>query len=218
MKNGLFAIFALLALATQSAAAIVITEAMSSSDPDGTGTGTPDWIELTNNGVAAVVITGFRIDDTTPTFANSRELLGVASIAPGESVVFIESTPANSVADIANFRTFWSGSALGLTGVQIGSYSGSGIGLSSGGDQVHLFDTTPAIIASVSFGSATPGVSFRFPPTPGVANVAGQFGAYVSAGSLGNVGSPGANIPEPASAVLAALAGLVVFRRRPSAA
>lgn len=217
MKYGLFGLLALLAVASPSAGAIVITEAMSSSDPGDTGTGTPDWIELTNDGGAAVVITGYRIDDTTPTFANSRELLGVASIAPGESVIFIESSPANSATDIANFRTFWSGSATGLTGVQIGSYSGSGIGLSSGGDQVHLFNTTPAIVASVSFGAATPGASFRFPPSPGVANVAGQYGAYVSAGALGNVGSPGVNIPEPASAALAALASVMFFRRRRSA-
>lgn len=184
---------------------IRITEAMSSS---GAG-GTPDWIELTNFGLTPVSITGWRIDDSSASVALSQPLLGVTSIAPGESVVFIESAAG---AGIADFRTFWGG----LAGVQIGYYSGSGLGLSSGGDGVTIFNASPVTVDLVSFGAATTGVSFGYDPDNSVfggLSVNGVFGAFVSTNPVGNVASPGA-IPGPAAAGVLGLAGLVAARRR----
>lgn len=123
-----------------------ITEAMSSG-------GTADWIEITNLGSATADITGFKIDDGSFSFATSLALNGITSIASGESVIFGESGSATFATD---FRTFW-----GIDeSVQVGTYSGSGIGLSSGGDGVILFNGAGTEITRVSFGAATAGSSF----------------------------------------------------------
>lgn len=196
-----------------------ITEAMSSS---GVG-GTADWWEVTNYGGASVDITGWKVDDSSFTFASSVALNGVTSIAPGESVAFIETTTLDSgtVATlISSFRTFWGGSG---TSAQIGYYAGSGIGLSSAGDGLVLFnaggtETTPR----VTFGAATTGSSFYYgydasgapttsPNTNAIVSTVGTIDGqvtFLSATSLPqNVGSPGTAVvtavPEPS-----AIAGL----------
>lgn len=184
---------------------IRITEAMSSS---GAG-GTVDWIELTNFSNAPVNIGGYRIDDSSFSFALSQALNGVTSIGPGESVVFIESAAGAAIGD---FRTFWGG----LAGVQVGYYSGSGLGLSSGGDGVSIFAADQLLIDLVNFGAATGGVSFGYDPKNsdfGALSVNGVFGAFVSPNAVGNVASPG-TVPGPAAAGLLGLAGLVAGRRR----
>jgi len=186
--------------AARASAALVISEAMSSPSV------TADWFELTNTGAAAATITGNRMDDNTFAFANSVELLGVASLAPGESAVFLESAdPAN---DVPAFRNFWTGSTSGLPGVQIGSYSGSGVGLSgTSGDGLIVFDSAGTILAGpVAFPSsagADAGQSFdAFNPTFH-RSVVGQGGAFASVGgAVHDIGSPGVAVPEPASIVL----------------
>jgi hypothetical protein len=65
-----------------------------------------DWIEITNFGASAVDITGYRIDDASNSFASSVALVGITSIAAGESVIFIEGASAN-----ANFVSTWFGAA-----------------------------------------------------------------------------------------------------------
>jgi hypothetical protein len=191
-----------------SPAQLVITEAMSSS---GTG-GTPDWFELTNQGATALSISSFKVDDNSFAFGSSVSLLGISTIASGESVVFIESSVAS---DITSFRSFWGG----LSTLQIGSYSGSGVGLSSAGDGLVVFNASGTnLTGNVTFGAATTGVSFSYNPqtnTFGALSVAGQFGARTSnSASPSNIGSPGV-IPEPSTYALAGL-GLVLlafFRR-----
>jgi len=125
---------------TQAQSLIRITEAMSSS---GTG-GTPDWIELSNLGNTSADITGWKVDDSSRAFGTSLLLNGITSIAAGESVVFFETPAANLTGawstDLTNFRNFWGG----LTGVQVGYYGGSGIGLSSSGDGAVVFNSSGA--------------------------------------------------------------------------
>ena len=79
-----------------------ITEAMSSS---GTG-GTVDWFEVTNYGLTLASLSGWTVDDSSFSFANSAVLGGVTSLAAGESAIFLESAAG---ADIASFRAFWGG-------------------------------------------------------------------------------------------------------------
>ena len=102
MKNILSLLVAALAVASTAAATPIlrITEVMSSS---GTG-GTVDWFEVTNYGDTVAEITGYKMDDNSFNFAVSVPLNGVTSIAPGESVIFLESSGG---AAIASFRTFW---------------------------------------------------------------------------------------------------------------
>lgn len=205
MLRSVAAVAALSALAAAASGQIRITEAMSSSQV------TPDWVELTNLGASAVDISGWRLDDSSFSTAVSVALNGITTIAPGESVVFIESAAG---AGIADFRAFWGD----LASVQIGFYSGSGVGLSSGGDAVVIFDGSNTEINRVTFGAASGGISFGYNPltaTFGDLSEVGLFGARVSAGStpIANFASPGA-IPTPAAAGLLGLAGLVAGRRR----
>lgn len=199
------------------AQSVRITEVMSSS-----GGGTADWFELTNYGLTMASITGWRMDDNSYAFANSVLLSGVTSLAPGESVVFLES--AGGV-DIAAFQSFWGG----VGSVQIGYYSGSGISFGAGGDGLILYDSGGAVQASNSFGTATTGASFYFQydsagtppsvPNPAVVSSVGPLdgqATYVSANALGNVGSPGTAtnaIPEPATATLLGLGAAWILAR-----
>lgn len=198
-------------------AGIVITEVMSSSGTNGT----PDWFEVTNDGSSAVSLSGWKMDDGSFNLAAAVALSGITSIGAGESVIFIESTGG---AGIGSFRTFWGG----LTNVQVGYYSGSGVGLSSGGDGVCLFNNLGVNVNQVSFGAATTGSSFFWgwdaqgsidPNYSAVVSTVGTIGTqvgFVSADALGNIGSLGTAIavPGPGVAAAAVLALAVRSRRR----
>jgi hypothetical protein len=190
-----------------------------------------DWFELTNFGAAAVDVSGWRMNDDTATFASAVGLRGVASIAAGKSVVFIEGNAAGTTdsALASAFVNNWFG---GMTpaGLQIGFYGGSGIGLGTGGDAVAIFDGSGAQRATVSFGDSTGEPTLAsFDNAAGLDNVTvSQLstvdvnGAFSIANSLGNteIGSPGvvAAIPEPQTYALflagLGLVGAVVRRRR----
>jgi hypothetical protein len=216
MKS-LLAMGALGAIVASSASAnIRITEVMSSSN--GLGVPTPDWIEVTNYGASAVDLTGWRVDDSSFNLAVSAVLNGVTTIGAGESVVFIESAGG---AGISAFRTFWGG----LSSVQIGYYSGSGLGFSSGGDGACLFDASSSILSQVSFGAATSGSSFFYGwDSSGVLDAAytavvstvGTIGTQVGFTSGGDTASIGTALAVPAPGVLAlvGLAGFAGRRRR----
>lgn len=197
-------IFCLMAI-TSATAQIKITEVMSSS---GTG-GTADWVELTNIGNSAVDITGWKIDDNSFAIATALTLNGVTSIPAGKSVIFIES--AAPVTDVPAFKDFWGAS---LSNVEVGSYTGSGIGLSSSGDGAIIFDAAGNEINRVSFGAATTGKSFYWSYNSagtvvdnGVISSAGTINGTVSnqvtltsTNALGNIGSPGSAIVLPLNA------------------
>jgi hypothetical protein len=214
MRHSLLTFLAATSLVASSAhASIRVTEVMSSS---GTG-GTPDWIEVTNYGSSAVSLANWRMDDGSFSFAASVSLSGISSIGAGESVIVIESAGGSG---LASFRTFWGG----LSGVQVGYYSGSGVGLSSGGDGVCLFNDQGSILSQVSFGAASNGVSFFWgwdaqgaidPNYAGLLSSVGMIGSqvgFVSTDPLGNIGSLGTAIAVPGPG-LAAIAGLSLARR-----
>ena len=216
MKSLLFAAAIGAAIASSASANIRITEVMSSSN--GLGLPTPDWIEVTNYGSTAIDLTGWRIDDGSFNFAVSAALSGISTIAAGESVIFIESAAG---AGIAGFRTSWGG----ISSVQVGYYSGSGLGFSSGGDGACLFDTTLTILSQVSFGVATSGSSFFYgwdasgvldPSYNGIVSTVGTIGSQVTFTSTGDTASIGTAlaVPAPGAIALLGLAGLVGRRRR----
>lgn len=179
-----------------------------------------DWFELTNFGASAVDISGWRVDDNSFSFAASVALVGITSIAPGESVIFIEGAAAN-----ANFVPTWFG-ASAPAGLQFGRYSGSGIGLSTGGDAVVLFNAGGSELTRVAFGASPASAPFRsFDNSFGLTGVTitdlsvnGINNAFIAFGG-GEIGSPGL-VPEPGTwAMLLAGAGIVgaAARRRRAA-
>jgi YVTN family beta-propeller protein len=153
-----------------------------------------DWFELTNEGTEALPLTGWKMDDSSDAFGSAVALEGVASLAPGESAIFIET---ESAATVNIFEAAWFGGSV-PSGLQIGTYHGSGVSLSSDGDAVNVFNGSGFHVTGVAFGTATNGVSFDNsagvggdgPPTISTLSKAGFDGAFVSAG--GEVGSPGA--------------------------
>jgi hypothetical protein len=219
-----------LTAATPAFAQLRITEAMSQSGT--TPTFTADWFEVTNFGSSAVDLTGWKMDDGSFNPAVAVALNGVSSIGAGESVVFVETSAPLTV--IPDFRSFWGGSAATAT---IGSYTGSGVGFSSGGDGIVLFNSGSAeATPSVFFLNATLGSSFYYqyasngdpttsPNADAVVSTVGTINGqvtYLSANTVTqNIGSPGTAInavPEPSTYVMA-LAGLAcggysLFRRR----
>jgi len=181
---------------TPAVAALLITEVSPWSSGNSPVAG--DWFEVTNVTDNPVTITDWKVDDSSAAFATALALNGITTIAPGESVIFVEGTLATTDA----FKSNWFG-ASPPSGLQVGYYSGSGIGLSTGGDGVNLFNAGGTIQASVSFGPADATSPYQtFDNTVALNNasisllsVAGVNGAFVAANSVGEIGSPGYSAP-----------------------
>lgn len=190
-------------------AAIIVSEVApwSSSNANPTSFGA-DWFELTNTGSNAVAISGWKMDDNSNSLAAAVALTGVTSIAAGQSVVFIEGPASLGSA----FRDYWFG-ANAPAGLQIGFYSGGGVGLSQAGDAVNIFDALGSLQAKVTFGLSSVvaplrtldnavGLNNAAIATPSALGVNGAF----TAARANEIGSPGsianAAIPVPAAALL----------------
>lgn len=221
MKSALMSAIVALVFASPSAAQIIVSEV----HPNGSGGGAAygaDWFELTNTGGSIVDITGWRVDDSSYSFASSAPLAGVTSILPGQSVVFMEGDGTNN----GVFSSSWFG-ASPPPGFVMGNYMGSGIGLSTGGDAVQIYDSAGNIITGVSFGSTAlelrtldnaAGTGSTATPAPVIsifsaAGVNGAFNSFALVGGAPEVGSPGV-VPEPSSLTLAGLGALVALRNR----
>jgi uncharacterized protein YjiK len=157
-----------------------------------------DWIEITNTSDNTIDVTGWKVDDSSNSFAQGALLNGVASIGPGESVIILmEVAPGELAAKKATFISNWFG-GVAPAGLQVGSADASGLGLSTGGDAVNIFNAAGVNQASVTFGSSPGGAPFgSFDNGVGLSNatvsqlsVVGVHGAFT--GNGGNeIGSPG---------------------------
>ena len=179
-----------------------------------------DWFEITNFGSTAVNLSGWKIDDNSNSCVSSVALVGITSIAAGESVVFIEGAAAN-----ANFVTTWFGGQV-PAGLQIGRYSGAGIGLGAGGDALNVYTAAGTLITRVDFGASPTSAPYAsFDNAAGASGITltalsavGVNGAFVAAAG-GEIGSPGRGgvVPEHGTWALM-LAGMAavggIARRR----
>jgi len=185
-----------------------------------------DWFELTNLGGAAVTInSSWKMDDSSALFASAVAFRGSTVINPGQSAIFLEgnATGTTDATILANFNQAWFGAPT--SALAIGFYGGSGVGLSTAGDGVNVFNPGGTNVAGVSFGVAGTGVTFD--------NAAGLNGAISQLSTVGvngaftsfngtEVGSPGliAAVPEPETyAMMLAGLGFLGFqgrRRKPN--
>jgi hypothetical protein len=202
----------------QANAAILITEVA----PWGSGNApyVTDWFELTNTGSSAVGITGWKMDDNSNSFASAVALTGISNIAAGESVIFTENAAS------AAFLNTWFG-ASAPAGLQIGTYTGSGVGLSATTDAVNIYYASGILQANVTFAASDAISPYQtFNNAAGLNNTAistlslvGVNGAFIAANDINEIGSPGlvAAVPEADSyAMLLAGLGFMGFisRRR----
>ena len=199
------ALAAMLAVgAVPSQAALIVSEVA----PWGSGNSSyaADWFEVTNTGVAAVDVRGWRMDDGSNNFATTVALRGVTSIAAGQSVIFLEGRAdgATDAAIDAAFVSAWFG-ANAPAGLVIGNYGGSGVGLGTGGDGVNLFKADGTRVTGIRFPDSTSSVGRSFDNASGVENAGvaqlstiGVNGAFLSFDGSAT-GSPGAiaAVPEP---------------------
>jgi uncharacterized protein len=161
-----------------------------------------DWFEVTNTGTSDIDLTGWKVDDNSNAFASAVALRGLTVLPAGKSAIFLEgiATGSTDAAIVANFSMAWFGTATPPSNVLIGTYGGSGVGLSTGGDAVNLFDATGDRVAGISFGPSTTGVTFdntaglngtTLPlPVISTLSVVGANGAFLTpqgTGSPGNI-------------------------------
>jgi len=213
-------VLAILSLITvQANAAVLITEVA----PWGSGNApyATDWFELTNTGSSVVNISGWKMDDNSNSFGSATSLTGITSIGAGESVIFTES------AATASFLSTWFGTKI-PAGLQIGNYTGAGVGLSATADAVNIYNASGVLQANVTFAASDATAPYQtFDNAAGLNNAAistlsvvGVNGAFVASNDVSEIGSPGriaAAVPEADSyAMLLVGLGLMGFisRRR----
>ena len=214
-------LFAALIGASTARAQLIISEV------DAAGSGNTnyaaDWFELKNTGSVALNITGWRMDDSSASAATSVALRGLTSIAPGQIVIFLEgnATGTTDATIDANFRTAWFGGSV-PAGLTVANYGGSGVGLSTSGDGVNIFNASSNLVVGVSFGANVSPATFD--NTAGLSgaisqlSVVGVNGAFATFNpNPSEIGSPGvvSVVPEPSTLALGSLAATVLlFRRR----
>ncbi|WP_411846759.1 choice-of-anchor I family protein [Roseibacillus persicicus] len=154
-----------------------------------------DWFELTNTSDSTIDLTGWKMDDNSDSFGQGAFLEGVTSIAPGESVVFIDGALADLESIGASFLSNWFGESA-PAGLQIGTYDGPGLG--TGGDAVNIYDASGALQTRLAFGPSPEAAPFAtFDNSAGLDEVEitflseeGRYGAFLAANGV-EIGSPG---------------------------
>lgn len=225
MRKYLAAAFAACFMAQNAFATydLQITEMWPGSEPGENLT--DDWFEVTNFGdMAWTSADGDLYYDDNSSDASVADLMaGVSSIAPGESVVFVDGSATTGGPNVALWTIVWGPDLASIP--QVGTYEGSGLG--GGGDGATLF------LDSANDG-VDAGDQIDFEAYPEADPFGGQswdVGQGAFSGSIANaitttevndvsqpaVGTPGfLGVPEPSTLALMAIGafGLLGARRK----
>jgi hypothetical protein len=205
----------LMGAALTSQAAIIITEIM--YNPADTGDAY-EYVEIYNNGVSAVDLTGWTIADTGAT--NSGPFPAGSSIAAGGTAVLPRLR--TGFGTIADYKTAW-GAGINFIDIPIDTWNG----LANTPDEVLIYDASNTLITEVDYGVASPwppstnGFSIYLTDLSADTSVGSNWalsavgvdGAYAASPpfDVGDVGSPGVVVPEPTTLALVGLGLLVVL-------
>jgi hypothetical protein len=183
-----------------------------------------EFVEFTNVGSTPVDMTGWSEDDSNATPNKPGHSLSAFGIlAPGESAIFTEATPAA-------FKAYWWGSTP-PTGLKVvGPYTNDN--LNTTGDSITLFDNAGALVDRLDYTApnSADAVTRNAPFNAlGLNNnslwmssqIGDTFGSFHAAQKLAIIGNPGHYpVPEPSTLLMACAAGagiLLAARRRRSA-
>lgn len=214
-----------LCLASQAMAAfdLQVTEIW----PGNTGADnlTDDWFEITNYGDMAWTAAtdgDLYFDDASPSAAVADLMSGIASIAPGESVVFVDGSATTGGLNVALWNSVWSSVVSPLP--QVGTYEGSGLG--QGGDEVNIWISVGAPMGSPTFGSSYPDANAAggssYDTVLGAFSLVGNASGAVATTDLTPSGEPAiaspgsvpAVVPEPATFALVGMSLLLLAAKR----
>ena len=146
---------------------------------------TDDWFEVTNLGdmpwTSGDGILFYDDDSADPTTAD--QLFGIETIAPGESVVFVDGNAGTGGLNLTVWHNVWDGplASAGRAVPQVGSYEGAGLG--QGGDAVSLF--LDADGGAVAAGDVIDIASYPDANASGGASYDGLLNAFSSAAAEG---------------------------------
>jgi len=128
-------------LVTPELPTLQITEIWPGNEPGANLTA--DWFEITNTSSIAwtPALGGLYFDDDSQDPASAALISGITSIQPGEVVIAVDDDTNTE------FLAVWE-PAYNLTGIQVGTYAGSGLG--GGGDAVTLWIGDPTLTGTLA--------------------------------------------------------------------
>ena len=179
-----------------------------------------EFVEVTNLGASPVNMTGWSEDDSGATPNKSgHSLTGLGTLAPGQSGILTEATPAD-------FRTYW---GLPATVPVVGPYTNDNLNTTA--DSITLFDSTGTLVDRLDY-STTNGGSADMVTRNCPLDALGQndnalwinsaigdaFDSFRAPQKPIIIGNPGTYaVPEPASVTTLGGAALLLVRRKKSA-
>ena len=163
-----------------------VSEVMPKSDLSSPVDG--DWFEITNAGSTPIDIQGFSWDDESREIGKHTVNTSI-QLTAGEAIILLEA----GTADVPAWLTEWKISNTSVQVLNEGNQFNGFSGLSSGGDEVNLYDDGGRLLSAAAWDGASvnAGVSLVYDTTGTLVgpSVAGTNGAYNSVN--GDVGSPG---------------------------